>query len=179
MGLQSSEDTSASDWSLVGSAYLSQFESRLGCSAVKNPPTMQEMQETWGNPLEEGMAAHSSILAWKIPDWEAWQPTVNGVKESDMSEVAEHTCTGAQPPRASFPHVSVKNRNMWCLLRLRLRTGTFHFYPHFILQSKWRAKLKTSVGAKYTLPMEVWKVDGGRGINVCWIIYNHKHQIFI
>ena len=68
MGLQSSEDTSASDWSLVGSAYLSQFESRLGCSAVKNPPTMQETQETWGNPLEEGMAAHSSILAWKIPD---------------------------------------------------------------------------------------------------------------
>ena len=32
---QSSEETSASDWGLVGSAYLSQFESRLGCSAVR------------------------------------------------------------------------------------------------------------------------------------------------
>ena len=38
-------------------------------STVKNPPTMQEMQETWvlslgsENPPEEGMAIHSSILA--------------------------------------------------------------------------------------------------------------------
>ena len=34
---------------------------------------MQETQETqdrsvdWEDPLEEGMATHSSILAWKIP----------------------------------------------------------------------------------------------------------------
>ena len=34
---------------------------------------MQEMQETqvwslgWEDPLEEGMATHSCILAWKIP----------------------------------------------------------------------------------------------------------------
>ena len=27
----------------------------------------------WEDPLEEGMAAHSSILAWRIPmDREAW-----------------------------------------------------------------------------------------------------------
>ena len=35
------------------------------------------MQETWvrsrEDPLEEGMATHSNILAWKIPmDREAW-----------------------------------------------------------------------------------------------------------
>ena len=39
---------------------------------VKNPPVMQETQETGsiprsGRPLEEEMATHSSILAWKIP----------------------------------------------------------------------------------------------------------------
>ena len=34
---------------------------------VKNPPAMQESSETWEDPLEEGLAAHSSILAWKIP----------------------------------------------------------------------------------------------------------------
>ena len=44
-----------------------------GGSAVKNPPAMQEMQETWvpslggEDSLEEGMATHSSILAWRIP----------------------------------------------------------------------------------------------------------------
>ena len=37
---------------------------------VKNPPAMQE---TWvrslgqEDPLEKGMATHSSILAWRIP----------------------------------------------------------------------------------------------------------------
>ena len=31
---------------------------------VKNLP---EMQEAWVDPLEKGMATHSSILAWRIP----------------------------------------------------------------------------------------------------------------
>ena len=40
---------------------------------MKNPPAMQETQEIqiWSpgreDPLEEGMATHSSILAWRIP----------------------------------------------------------------------------------------------------------------
>ena len=37
-------------------------------SDVKNPPSMQEMQVRslgWEDPLEEGMATHSSILAWR------------------------------------------------------------------------------------------------------------------
>ena len=43
---------------------------------VKNPPAMQETQEMqaqslgWEDPLEEEMAIHSSILAWKIPQTE-------------------------------------------------------------------------------------------------------------
>ena len=42
----------------------------LVAQMVKNLPAMQE---TWGqslgqeDPLEKGMATHSSILAWKIP----------------------------------------------------------------------------------------------------------------
>ena len=46
------------------------------------------MQETrvlslgWEDPLEKGMATHSSILAWKIPmDRGAWQASVHGVAE--------------------------------------------------------------------------------------------------
>ena len=35
------------------------------------------------DPLEEGMATHSSILAWGIPmDREAWRATVHGVTQS-------------------------------------------------------------------------------------------------
>ena len=37
---------------------------------VKNPPAMQEIQVHslgWEDPLEKGMATHTSILAWRIP----------------------------------------------------------------------------------------------------------------
>ena len=55
---------------------------RIGCSSrrgflsgsvIENLPAIQEMQKTWvqslskEDPLEEGMATHSSILAWRIP----------------------------------------------------------------------------------------------------------------
>ena len=39
---------------------------------VKNPPSTQEIQKTlvpslgWEDPLQEGMATHSRILAWRI-----------------------------------------------------------------------------------------------------------------
>ena len=41
-----------------------------GDSAVKNPPAEQEtwvLSLGWEDPLEEGMAMHSSPLAWTIP----------------------------------------------------------------------------------------------------------------
>ena len=44
-----------------------------GGSVVKNLPALQEPQESWvgslggEDPLEEGMATHSTILAWRIP----------------------------------------------------------------------------------------------------------------
>ena len=37
---------------------------------VKNPPAMKEtwvQSLDWEDPLEKGMATHSSILAWRIP----------------------------------------------------------------------------------------------------------------
>ena len=54
---------------------------------------MQEMQESWvrslgqKDPLEEDMATHSSILAWRIP-WteESGWVTVHGVAESDTTK---------------------------------------------------------------------------------------------
>ena len=56
---------------------------------VKNPPTNVEMEELWvrslglDDPLEEEMATHSSILAWRIPmDRGAWRATVHGVTKS-------------------------------------------------------------------------------------------------
>ena len=42
----------------------------LVAQMVKNPPAMREtwiQSLGWEDPLEEGMATHSSVLAWKIP----------------------------------------------------------------------------------------------------------------
>ena len=42
----------------------------LVAQTVKNPPAMRETwvgSLSWEDPLEEGMATHSRILAWKVP----------------------------------------------------------------------------------------------------------------
>ena len=53
---------------------------------VRNLPTMQETRvQSLGqeDPLEEGMATHCSILAWRIPmDRGAWQAIVYRVAKS-------------------------------------------------------------------------------------------------
>ena len=57
---------------------------------VKNPPPMQEtwvQSLGWDDPLENGMATHSSIRAWRIHGqrslvgYSTW-----GCKELDMTE---------------------------------------------------------------------------------------------
>ena len=40
----------------------------------------------WEDPLEEEMATHSRILAWKIPHRGVWWATTLGVAESDTTE---------------------------------------------------------------------------------------------
>ena len=50
----------------------------------------------WEDSLEEGMATHSSLLAWRIPGG-AWRATVHGVAESETTErlgTAQHHCSG-------------------------------------------------------------------------------------
>ena len=62
----------------------------LVAQTVKNPTAMRETWVPslgWEDPLEEGMATHSSILAWEIP----WTEKPGGLqsmghKESDTTE---------------------------------------------------------------------------------------------
>ena len=60
---------------------------------VKNPPAMQQIREMWvqslgwEDPLEEGLATHSGILAWKIPQTgEPGRLQFNRITESDRTE---------------------------------------------------------------------------------------------
>ena len=58
-------------------------------SVIKNPPAMQESQETQvrsmgqEDPLEKEMAAHSSILAWRIP----WTEEPGGLQSMGWQEL--------------------------------------------------------------------------------------------
>ena len=54
---------------------------------IKNPPALPETWVPWlgwEDLLEEGMATHSTILAWIIPmDRGAWRAAVHGVRVLD------------------------------------------------------------------------------------------------
>ena len=64
---------------------------------VKNLPPMGEtwvLSLGWENPLEEGMATQSSILAWRIPmNREAWRATLHGVAKSrtQLNDQEQHS----------------------------------------------------------------------------------------
>ena len=80
-----------------------------GGSAVKSPLAMQEPQEMrvpplgWEDPLEEGMAAHSSILAWRIP-WteEPGRLLSTGLQRVDTTEATENAGTRRDTYRSSY-----------------------------------------------------------------------------
>ena len=57
-----------------------------GGSVVKNPLLMQEtwvQSLGWEDPLEEGMATHSSILAWRLP----WTEEPGGLPSMGLQRV--------------------------------------------------------------------------------------------
>ena len=58
----------------------------LEAQMVKNPPAMRETwvgSLGWEDPLEEVMATHSIVLAWRIlVDRGAWWAAVHGITES-------------------------------------------------------------------------------------------------
>ena len=61
----------------------------LVAQTIKNPPAMKE---TWvqslgqEDPLEKGVATHSTIPAWEIPWTDVLEDCNRGHKESDMTK---------------------------------------------------------------------------------------------
>ena len=80
---------------------------------VKNPPAMQEMQvQSLGqeDPLEEEMATHSSILAWRIP----WTEEPGGLQSMGSQRVkndlvSKHTCWYTEIQLVSHTAVTTSN----------------------------------------------------------------------
>ena len=76
----------------------------LVAQAVKNLSAMQEtwvQSLGWEDPPEEGMAIHSSILAWRIPWTEASGPSSWGRKESGTTDELSLSLS-CQPCRSAY-----------------------------------------------------------------------------
>ena len=61
----------------------------LVAQLVKNPPTMQESWVRflgWEDPVEKGMATHSSILTWRIP----WTEEPGGLQSMGSQRVGNN-----------------------------------------------------------------------------------------
>ena len=79
---------------LPSPCYLHLSLASLVAQTVKNPPAMQE---TWvtslgqENPLEKGMATHSSILAWRVP----WTEKPGELQSMALQRVSHNSVTNA------------------------------------------------------------------------------------
>ena len=105
-------------------------------SVIKNLPAMQETLETWvgslsqEDPLEEGMATHSSTLAWKIlcteePDrlYSPWGH--KGLGTLELAYIHTHTHT--------HTHIYKSNRNSLFLFFFSVGSHSIVFFNFFTL----------------------------------------------
>ena len=76
------------------------IRANLVAHTVKNLPAMQETRvqsQSWKDPLEKGMATHSSILAWGVP----WTAEPSGLQSTGLQSRTQ--------PSDSHTHTSVKH----------------------------------------------------------------------
>ena len=95
------------------------MEATVVAQLVKNLPAMQVIQVQslgWEDPLEKGMATHSSILAWKIP----WTEEPGGFAKSrtqlsDLTTTQCEACPALINPNLSF-QTTTRVHEPLCLL---------------------------------------------------------------
>ena len=80
---------------------------------MKNLPAMRKTWVPslgWEDPLEEGMATHSSILAWRIPvDRGTWHAAVHGLTESWTQLSDQVAAADPDKPRLAVTTIAGQN----------------------------------------------------------------------
>ena len=108
---------------------LLQVPASLVAQVVKNPPAMQETQVWslgWEDPLEKGMATHSSILAWRIP----WTEETGALQYMRLQRVRHNWATNTDlhfvspHPHSAATFIFVSNFVLWLSFYLE-----FHLEP--------------------------------------------------
>ena len=116
------------------------FSASLVAQAVKNLPAVQETQVgSLGreDPLEKGMATHSSILAWRIP-WTEDPVSPRIPKKSDTTErltLCHHTAPLLFPPKQAFCSHLVYMCNALCTTLLQESFLSFPLLSTFLVTS--------------------------------------------
>ena len=109
-----------------------------GVPAVEDFAAMQEtwvQSLGWEDPLEEGMATHSSILSWRIPTYRGvWWATVHGAAKSwtwlsdfhlsaiPFSSVAQ-SCPSLCDPMNCYPPLIV----LYCFFYVKCIFSVYYF----------------------------------------------------
>ena len=107
----------------------------VGGSVVKNLPAMQEtavISLGWEDPLEKGMAPHSSILAWRIP----WTKEPGGLQSMGLQKV-RHNCV-----TITFPFFPLNNVLHWTRFT---KQYYMHYPPYSTTQISSTMKINSSL----------------------------------
>ena len=110
----------------------------LVAQLVKNPPAMQETLVRFlsqEEPLEKGMAIHSSILAWRIP----WREVPGGLQFMGLQSVRHNLATKQQNRIWS---------KSWCTFYWTF-TPQFLFLCKVLTMYNLGSRLKTSCGYSF------------------------------
>ena len=87
--------------------------------AVQEPPEMCVQSLSWEDPLEEGMATHSNILAWRIPRTEEPGGLQSIGLQRGRRSWSDWACT----------HAFVLITSIKILLSIKLNSDTTHCFP--------------------------------------------------
>ena len=120
--------SSRATWESLTVSYKAKHRlASLVAQMVKNPPAVKETWVRslgWEDPLEEGMATRSSILAWRIP----WTEEPGGPQSMGSQRVRRDWVTKHTPPRIGLPYCPVFMVQLFTQMSWRLtptqKTGT-------------------------------------------------------
>ena len=110
--------------------------SSLVAQPVKNLPALQETWVRslgWEDPLEEGIATHSSMLAWKIP----WKEEPGGLQSTGSKRTDTTERLSTERSSQCFPG-GTSGKESTCRCRRHERRGLSNWVGQIRCRRKWQ-----------------------------------------
>ena len=132
----------------------------LVAQMVKTPPAVQEtwvQSLGWEDPLEKGMAPHSSILAWRIP----WTEEPGGLQSMGSQRVRHNWVTTTSSSIHKLLHQNFP-KIRWKLLLMPHYSSCMAWIPNQVLNSLSNQVLSLSNNSP--LSMEFFRQEYWHGL---------------